>query len=319
MKSAENKVGGRIISLSGGLYEIMTDTGQRIFCPARGVFRHEKIKPIVGDCARVRFEEGAGERKVGSKATPGAFISEIMPRKSELKRPPAANIDLLFVSAASACPDPQTLNIDKLICIAEHADIEPVIVITKADLDPKSAERLANIYRACSFRVFVTSKDDPGSIGAVKAFIAGEGKDKISAFAGASGVGKSTLLGELFPTLEIKTGELSRKTMRGKQTTREVTLYPLMELIGTGGGFIADTPGFGLLDFENFDYFSLEALPYTFREFEPFLTKCRFTKCSHTKEQGCAIRAAAEEGTIPRERHESYVKLYDELKKKKEY
>jgi ribosome biogenesis GTPase len=136
---------------------------------------------------------------------------------------------------------------------------------------------------------------------------------KIAAFAGASGVGKSTLLNRLFPDLSLATGAVSEKTERGRHTTRKVELFP------HAGGFIADTPGFTMLDFEHFDFFTKEDLTYTFPEFEPYLGKCRYTKCSHTKEDGCAILEAKKRGEISQSRHDSYLELYTTLKNKREW
>ena len=137
---------------------------------------------------------------------------------------------------------------------------------------------------------------------------------KIAAFAGASGVGKSTLLNRLFPELHLETGEISHRIERGKNTTRQVSLYPLSN--EEDCGYLADTPGFTMLDFERFDFFDKEALPQTFREFVPYIGECRYTKCSHTKEEGCAILAAVKNGKIPPSRHQSFLSLYEVLKKK---
>jgi ribosome biogenesis GTPase len=127
-------------------------------------------------------------------------------------------------------------------------------------------------------------------------------------------VGKSTLLNRLFPELELQTGEISRRIERGKNTTRVTELYPLTD--EDDCGFLADTPGFTMLDFERFDFFEKEDLPLTFREFSPYIGECRYTKCSHTKEEGCAILAAVKSGIIPKSRHQSFLSLYEVLKKK---
>ena len=137
---------------------------------------------------------------------------------------------------------------------------------------------------------------------------------KISAFSGASGVGKSTLLNRIFPTLGLETGDLSHRIERGKNTTRSVELYPLSE--ETDGGYLADTPGFTMLDFERFDFFGKDDLFDTFREFRRFSGNCRYTKCTHTKEEGCAVLEAVKVGEIPKSRHQSYTQLYEVLKSK---
>ena len=139
-------------------------------------------------------------------------------------------------------------------------------------------------------------------------------KGKLFVISGASGVGKSTMLNGLFPQLQLETGEISRRIERGKNTTRCVELYPLSEEADCG--FLADTPGFTMLDFERFDFFEKEDLPLTFREFVPYIGDCRYTKCTHVKEQGCAIVEAVRTGSIAASRHSSFVSLYEILKKK---
>ena len=228
-----------------------------------------------------------------------------------------ANLDILFVVFAAAKPEPSLLTVDKLVTVAEHKGIEPVIVVTKADLEPERAEHFAEIYRKCGFQVFVEGigYDKSG----IEEFLRGKA-GMTSAFAGASGVGKSTLMNRLFPELELATGEVSEKTLHGRHTTRHIELFPLDRQFGEGaGGYLADTPGFGMLDFVQFDFYTKEDLPYVFREFSPYIGKCRYTKCSHTKEEGCAILEAVENGGIPRERHMSYLALYEELKNRHEW
>jgi ribosome biogenesis GTPase len=140
---------------------------------------------------------------------------------------------------------------------------------------------------------------------------------KTAAFAGASGIGKSTLLNRLFPHLELSTSNISRKIERGRHTTREAVLFEISDAADCG--YIADTPGFSMLDFKRFDFFEKEDLVDTMREFAPYIGECRFTKCSHTKEQGCAIVEAVKRGDIPLSRHQSYVELYDILKTRKKW
>ena len=151
---------------------------------------------------------------------------------------------------------------------------------------------------------------------ALREYVKTHCEGSISAFAGASGVGKSTLLNALFPALELQTGEVSRKIERGKHTTRTVELF---RMPGTESGYIADTPGFSMLDFARFNFFTKDDLPLTMREFAPHLGNCRFTKCSHTKEQGCAILEAVKRGEIAQSRHDSFVAIYDVLKNKHDW
>jgi ribosome biogenesis GTPase len=140
---------------------------------------------------------------------------------------------------------------------------------------------------------------------------------KTAAFAGASGIGKSTLLNRLFPHLELSTSDISRKIERGRHTTREAVLFEISDAADCG--YIADTPGFSMLDFKRFDFFEKDDLVHTMREFESYIGECRYTKCSHTKEQGCAVIEAVKKGVIPKSRHESYVELYDILKTRKKW
>jgi len=221
-----------------------------------------------------------------------------------------ANLDTLFVTVAVASPAPLTDTVDKLISIAEHNEIEPVIVLTKCDLDAESAEHLKDIYTRAGFRVFCTGFGMEEENEALLSYLFSS-VGSVSAFSGASGVGKSTLLNRLFPSLSLETGEISARIERGKNTTRRVELFPLGE-----DRYLADTPGFTMLDFERFDFFDKEALPTTFREFVPYIGQCKYTKCSHTKEDGCAILAAVRAGEIPKSRHESFLSLYEVLKKK---
>ena len=301
------KTNGRIVKGLGGLYEIMTDSG-KIECRAKGVFRHEKTAPTVGDLVTVGYDE-----------LQNPVIAEIHERKNILIRPPLANIDTLFCVIPTKDPEPDLFTLDKLIAIAESLSIEPVIVITKIDLDREKANELSEIYQG-NFRVFQTTLADKESVASLRAFLESAAASGISAFAGASGAGKSTLMNLLFPSLSITTNTVSRKTARGRHTTRHVELFALSELLSCEvSGYIADTPGFSMLDFVEFDFYTLEDLPHCFPEFEKHLADCRYTDCSHTKESAadCAVVAAIENGEIARERHESYLSIYADLYGKK--
>ncbi len=288
---------GIIIKGLGGLYDILCG-GEVVQCRARGVFRHENITPYVGD--RVVIEEDC--------------IVDIIERRNTLIRPPMANLDILFIVAAAKKPMPVTATLDKMISIADHKGIEPVVIITKNDLDPDKANELKETYYAIGVDVFVT--DPESDKGELLEYFKEKCRGRISAFSGASGVGKSTLLNALFPGLGLATGDVSRKIQRGKHTTRHVELYPLDELFGEADydGFIADTPGFSMLDPTIYDDYTVDELPYTFREFRPYLGECKYTKCTHTKEEGCAVLEAVNEGRIPRSRHESFLELHGILK-----
>ena len=305
---------GKIIGVSGGLYKIQTKNGETVFCRAKGAFRHSGLTPLVGDNVRLRFD---GVTVKGDESGGGVVIEEVLERKNALIRPPMANLDCMFVSMASASPAPILPTVDKLIAIAEHNGIEPFVVIEKCELDREKTAEIRNIYETGGFKVFAVSCVSGEGVDELRDFIYSELVDKTTAFSGASGVGKSTLMNMLFPTLSLETGNISRKIERGKHTTRSVELYSLENDGKTV--YIADTPGFSMLDFKNFDFFSKDDLPYTFREFVPLIGQCKYTKCSHTKEEGCAILEAVRDEKIPPSRHASYVEIFCTLKAKKKW
>jgi len=236
-----------------------------------------------------------------------------------LIRPPLANLDVIFVVIPCKKPMPSFEIIDKMISIAEHNKIDPVIIVTKSDLDEGFAKDMERIYKNSGFDVIVTSSESGDGVEGVREYLKKRtaSTSPICAFAGASGAGKSTLLNAIFPTLCLETGDLSQKIERGKNTTRHTELFSLKELLGGEcNGYLADTPGFSLLDFERFDFFTLEDLFDTFREFKGSVGKCKYTKCSHTKEDGCDVLARVKSGEIEKTRHQSYIALYEILKKK---
>ena len=293
---------GRVIEGVGGLYTVRCeDAGEvnLIQCRAKGIFRHEGISPLVGDIVRVDFD--AGEEN--------AVIGEIFERQNSLIRPPMANLDCVFVSLAAAKPMPMLDTTDKLVAILEHNDIEPVIVVGKCELDRERSREIVEIYEKAGYRAFALSCETGEGVSEIREFISS--RCGVMAMAGASGVGKSTLLNKLFPTLKLSTGGVSRKTERGRHTTRAVTLYEVGE-----GAFFADTPGFSMIDFERFNFFELEDLPLAFKEINERIGECRYTKCTHLKEDGCAIVEAVKRGEISKSRHDSYVSLYEILKNK---
>ncbi|MGN0478719.1 MAG: ribosome small subunit-dependent GTPase A [Hominenteromicrobium sp.] len=286
---------GLVLKGIGGFYYVQC--GETLYaCRARGKFRKERISPYAGD--RVRFavdENGDG------------YLSEILPRKNFLVRPPLANLDKLFIVSSVSDPQPSTLIIDKTIAAAELKGIEPVLVFTKTDLD--DAAPLREIYGGIGIRCYFVSSVDGVGVEALRPELSG----CVSAFTGNSGVGKSTLLNALMPELVLETGEISKKLGRGRHTTRHVELYPVE------GGYVADTPGFSTMDIDRYELFRKEELPGGFREFAPYLNECRFTSCSHTCEKGCAVLEAVEAGRISRSRLESYIAMYNEVKDIKEW
>ncbi|MBQ9760819.1 MAG: ribosome small subunit-dependent GTPase A [Clostridia bacterium] len=322
---------GRVIRGVGGLFTVrmfdgnsrlhtdipMPLDGKTVFGRGRGSL-HRKGALLVGDIVEVAYDDTSfareGDEVIPSPDGTGISIDRICDRSCALIRPPMANLDVLFVTLAAAAPDPILETVDKLIAIAEHNNIESVIVVTKSELNPAYAAELRALYQKAGFDAFCVGQGIEDDIEGLRTYIQTRLEGKIAAFSGASGVGKSTFLNRLFPELALETGEISRRIERGKNTTRHVELYPLSEAADCG--FLADTPGFTMLDFERFDFFDKENLPMTFREFEKYIGECRYTKCSHTVEQGCAIREAVRSGEIARSRHQSFCALYEVLKKK---
>ena len=316
-----DKIYGKIIQGVGGLYSVRITSegvaegdiaGSTVSCRARGSFRHNNLSPLAGDNVIL-----ASARSDGKDGAEEYVIDEICERKNSLIRPPLANLDYLFITLAAASPKPVLSTVDKLISIAEFNEIEPIIVITKCELDSEYAARLKEIYENSGFTVFCLSAVENIQIEPIDSFIKRELPGKLAAFAGASGIGKSTLLNRLFPELSLSTSEISKKIQRGKHTTRKVELFPVIfENEPSRCGYIADTPGFSMLDFERFDFFEKDDLVYTMREFRTYINQCRYTKCSHTKEDGCAIISALKDGKIERSRHQSFCELYEVLKSK---
>ncbi len=285
---------GRIIRQTGGFYYV--SCGDDLYsCRARGLFRKQGITPLVGDLVGIEeTEEGQG------------FVTEILPRKNSLIRPPVANLDLLLLILSIVDPPPNLSVVDKLLAIAEYKNIDVSIVVTKADLaDPSE---LCGIYRQAGYPVVSINSlsDSPDE---VRRMIEG----KICVLTGNTGAGKSTLLNALEPALALETGETSRKLGRGRHTTRVTELFEL------AGGLIADTPGFSAVETAQFERIHKEDLELCFREFEPYRSRCRFTGCSHTKEKGCAVLAAVESGAIAPSRHRSYCEMYEEARQIKDW
>ena len=318
---------GKLIRGVGGLYHVRLDAGEAplsgavVTARAKGNFRHEGQTPLVGDRVFLTVDEALLPKNDRGEPLPppdggGIVIERILPRKNALIRPPMANLDYIFITLAAAHPAPVLETVDKLISIAEYNGIEPVLVIGKRDLAPDLAKELRKTYTVAGFSVFLLSAGTGEGVDALRDFLHQNLNGKTAAFAGASGVGKSTLLNALFPSLSLQTGEISRRIERGKHTTRRVELYPLD---GLDGAYIADTPGFSMLDFVRFDFFDRDELFGTMREFQPYLGECRYKKCTHTREQECAILAAVARGEIPKSRHESFVSMYDALKNKHDW
>ena len=284
------KLTGLIVKAISGFYYI--EAADVLYeCKARGAFRKKGISPAVGDKAEITvFDDGS------------AALESILPRKNYLIRPPLANLDRLFIVSSVSEPSPSTLIIDKITAVACEKGIEPVVVFTKSDL--ADCTELLDTYRKAGIRALSYSVHSRESMEELVSLLEG----KVSAFTGNTGVGKSSLLNSLFPQLEIETAEISRKLGRGRHTTRHSELYKV------GGGYVADTPGFSTVDIERYEVIKREELAYCFPEFEPYLTECRFTSCSHVCEKGCAVLEAVRSGEISESRHNSYKQMYNEVK-----
>ena len=305
---------GKVVKGLGGLYEVRVCEGgevKRLFSRAKGSLHRDEEKILIGDNVTLSVDESTPD---------GIVISSIAERSNALIRPPVSNIDYLFIAFAAKKPSPVIETVDKLIAIAEHNSITPVVIVTKSDLSAESAEEYFEIYKAVGIDTFVTSSSKGYGIEELKEYIRTHiTNGKTAAFAGASGVGKSTLMNALFPSLALATAEISKKIERGKHTTRHVEIFDIEKNASTG--YLADTPGFSLVDFARFDFFSVECLESTFREFARYKGKCRYADCAHVGEgeDECAVMKAVALGEIPESRLQSYRSIYKVLKNKNQY
>ncbi len=288
---------GTIVKGIGGFYYVKTAEGL-LECRARGHFRKAGESPVVGDLVTVC--------PTAEDSTKGS-LEEIMPRKNVFIRPPVANIDQLVITLAVGHPEPNLLLIDQLAVTAEKLGVAPVICINKLDLDEKRAKEIARIYETAGYKtVMVSAKHDIGTSELVAVL-----KDKITAFAGNSGVGKSTILNRFCSEAKLETGGLSEKTKRGRHTTRHSELLDL-----PFGGYVLDTPGFSSYAAEGI---KAEELAGLFPEIAKHAGTCRFSDCAHVAEIGCSVKEALAEGKIAQERYDNYCALYGEAKKQKQW
>ena len=287
-------INGKIIKGIGGFYYVDTENGL-YECRARGIFRKNKITPLVGD--RVSINVVDEENKKG-------VVEEIEERDTELVRPPIANVDKALIVFAIKNPSPNLSLLDRFIVLAEKENLEIVIVFTKVDLDTDGEllDELKDIYEASGYKVIPVSNKLKLNIDKIKE----ELKGNTVVFAGPSGVGKSSLLNEVDKNFELKTGEVSDKIKRGKHTTRHAELLKL-----ECGGMVADTPGFSSLILDDIDESELKEY---FIEFDKY-DECRFgSRCIHENEPSCAVKEAVENRAIPKKRYESYIQLLNEIR-----
>lgn len=282
---------GLILKAVGGLYTVESPSGV-LSCKARGIFRKQGISPCTGD--RVTVEDDV--------------ITEIMPRKNLLIRPPLANLDQLLFVLSVRDPAPNLQLLDRFLAVCVYKGIQPVLIFTKLDL--ADAEHYAALYQSAGFPQFFVDYEKPETVQAVYESL----KGKISAFTGNSGVGKSTLLNALDVSLHLETGDISKKLGRGRHTTRETSLYTLPH-----GGKIADTPGFSTFETEAYAQIAPDELANCFPEIGAVTEPCRYADCRHMKEPGCAVRCAVSEGAIPQTRYDSYALMMQESLNRKAY
>ncbi|MEQ2526440.1 ribosome small subunit-dependent GTPase A [Bacillaceae bacterium CLA-AA-H227] len=288
---------GKIIKALAGFYYVLTDENRVIQCRGRGVFRKNKVSPLVGD--EVVFQ-AENDRE--------GYILEIKDRKNELVRPPIANVDQAILIFSAVEPDFSTTLLDRFLVLIEFNRIRPIICVSKIDLTSEEERNRIEVYAAdyekAGYKVILTSSVTEDGIKQLLPLLEGG----ISVFAGQSGVGKSSLLNVLKPDLELETNEISTHLGRGKHTTRHV------ELIEIGAGLVADTPGFSSLEFTELE---VEDLNYCFPDIEETSEKCKFRGCLHMQEPKCAVKQAVEDGEIPQYRYEHYKVFLQEIKDRK--
>ena len=286
---------GRILRSLSGFYDVSTPEGL-ISCRARGILRKEGNSPLTGDMVEISAEKGKG------------MVERILPRKNSFVRPAVANVDALVVFAANVNPVTEPFLIDRVAAIAGDQEVPVILCVNKCDLDP--AVDLTRIYQNAGFTVICASAETGEGVEQLRQLIQG----KLTAFTGNSGVGKSSILNRLCPSLELPTGEVSEKLGRGRHTTRHVELYALDEET-----LVADTPGFSSFDTDQMEVILKDNLQYAFGDFAPFLGKCQFHDCSHRKEPGCAVTAAVATGEIEKTRYDSYLRLYEKASQIKQW
>ena len=290
---------GKIVKGIAGFYYVHVVESGIYECKAKGAFRKEKIKPLVGDNVEIDILDE--EKKFGN-------IAQILERKNELIRPAVANIDQALVVFAVTKPKPHFNLLDRFLVMMESKEIPVVLVFNKKDIaEEEEIRELKEIYSKCGYRIIFTSAKKEENVELVKSVLEG----KTSAVAGPSGVGKSSLINLFQTEVEMETGTISEKIERGKHTTRHSELIPVNE-----NSYIMDTPGFSSLYVNAFEK---EELKYYFPEFEPYEGQCKFNGCDHIHEPGCAVKKALEEGKIHKIRYQNYTEMYNELKEKKRY
>lgn len=301
---------GKIIKGIGGFYYVHAVDGNIYECRARGIFRKDKIKPLVGD--NVEISVICEQELTGN-------VDELLPRKNELIRPAAANVDQALVVFAVASPKPNLNLLDRFLISMEQQKIPVIICFSKIDLaEEEQLQELAKTYEGCGSKVKFLSVAKQEGVDEIRKLLNG----KTTIVAGPSGVGKSSLTNVLQSGVKMEVGEVSQKIDRGKHTTRhtELIVLPALEQAdsedGTAGSYFLDTPGFSSLYLKGIEY---EELRDYFNEFLPYEPYCRFQGCMHLSEPDCAVKQALSEGKIHQSRYENYALLAGELKNVRKY
>ncbi len=283
---------GIIVKGIGGFYYVKAEDGNLYECKARGVFRKEKITPTIGDRVEIDVKNNKGS------------ITKIEERTNCLVRPSVANIDAIVIVVAATSPEPNLFLIDKMLINAHKNEIEPIICINKTDLAKR--DDIVKIYTDIGYKVIETSIEEINSLEILMPYL----QNKVTAFAGLSGVGKSSLL-SLITDSSLQTGSVSEKIQRGKHTTRHIELFEIGD-----NSYVLDTPGFGSLEVEDI---KADELSNFFPEMEDVKSQCRFRGCSHINEPDCAVKELINTGELSESRYESYTQLYTQLKSIKQW
>lgn len=288
---------GRIIKSLSGFYTVAGE-GEPVICKGRGVFRKKNITPLVGDIVTYTVnDDGSGT------------ITTIKERKNAFVRPPIANMSQAIIVVSATEPDFSPQLLDRFLVVVEANDVKPIIAITKIDrLTPAeelNIEMYAAYYEKIGYETMLLSLTNETDIAYVMPLL----KNELTVLTGQSGVGKSTFLNHLIPSLSLETSEISHSLGRGKHTTRHVELIPVND-----NGYVADTPGFSSIDFTQIEAVELGLY---FKEINEAAASCKFRGCLHDKEPQCAVKAAVDDGEIKQHRYKNYIRFLNEIQLRK--
>ena len=295
----QHMITGKIIKGIGGFYYVAAEDGKIYETKARGLFRKDGVKPLVGDDCGIEVTDGI--KCLGS-------ILSILPRRSMLIRPAVANTDQAIVIFAVSKPEPHAGLMDRYLVGMEHQDCPVTVVLNKIDADQGTGDRLAAIYGHAGYRVVQTSAKRGDGLEELRSIL----KGKTSVLSGPSGVGKSSLLNALYPDHSVKTGEISERIGRGKHTTRHSEL-----MVAGEATFLLDTPGFSSVELP--PDLEEDGLVYCFPEMKQYIGACRFSSCRHLAEPECRVKQAVQDREIEESRYESYVAMMELLKQRRKY